>query len=193
MNTSHRNEYILSVNYVLFKRALWSHILQVLSSSWDERPQCRLGRGLPPYQVASLSIQPLGHNRHEPKIRGAGSPYNIMSPGPRSTSLPSGILIHPAGHNKHGLKVWGCAPLGEWELSPYLTQCGQCWGLPACQVSSWSVQPFGWTSQPGSQTDRTGQRCDGIGRTILQTFAQKLPELWPEVSAMLYEYDKKYD
>jgi len=30
--------------------------------------QCHLGRGLPPYQVASSSIQPLGHNRHRPKI-----------------------------------------------------------------------------------------------------------------------------
>jgi len=65
---------------------------QVLSSSWDWRPfghnrhgpkigglrpygglgphltQCRLGRGLAPYQVASWSIQPFGHNRHGPKI-----------------------------------------------------------------------------------------------------------------------------
>ena len=37
----------------------------------------------------------------------------------------------------------GRAPLGEGELGPHLTQCGQGWGLPACQVSSWSVQPFG--------------------------------------------------
>jgi len=28
--------------------------------------QCRLGRGLSPYQVASWSIQPFGHNRHGP-------------------------------------------------------------------------------------------------------------------------------
>ena len=27
---------------------------------------------------------------------GAGSPSNTMSPGPRPTSIPSGILIHPA-------------------------------------------------------------------------------------------------
>ena len=26
---------------------------------------------------------------------GAGSPSNTMSPGPRSTSVPSGVLIHP--------------------------------------------------------------------------------------------------
>jgi len=32
--------------------------------------QCGLGRGLPPYQVASRSIQPFGRNRHGPKIGG---------------------------------------------------------------------------------------------------------------------------
>jgi len=30
--------------------------------------QCGLGRGLPPYQVASWSIQPFGHNSHGPKL-----------------------------------------------------------------------------------------------------------------------------
>jgi len=30
--------------------------------------QCCLGRGLPPYQVASWSIQRFGHNRYGPKI-----------------------------------------------------------------------------------------------------------------------------
>jgi len=65
-----------------------SVIQQELSSSWDRQPfghsrhgpksgrllcpfpwglsphltQCRLGRGLPRYQVASWSIQPFGHN-----------------------------------------------------------------------------------------------------------------------------------
>jgi len=45
--------------------------------------------------------------------------------------------------------------LGEGELGPHLTQCGQGRGLPACQVSSWSIQPFGHNA-PTSQTDRTG-------------------------------------
>jgi len=44
--------------------------------------QYGLGRGLPPYQVASWSIHPFGRNRHGPKTggsapflgRGAGSP-----------------------------------------------------------------------------------------------------------------------
>jgi len=68
---------------------------QELSSSWDGQPlatihmgrklgtcpfwgrelgphliQCRMGRGLPPYQVALWSIQPFDHNRHGPKIGG---------------------------------------------------------------------------------------------------------------------------
>jgi len=62
-----------------------------------------LGRGLLPYQVASSSIQLLGHNRHGPKMGGvgvpffqgvAGSPSNTMSTGLRPTSVLSGILIH---------------------------------------------------------------------------------------------------
>jgi len=61
-----------------------SHIKQELGSSWDGRP--------------------FGHNRHGPKsgvvvglplLGEAGSPSNTISPGPRHTSVPSGVLIHP--------------------------------------------------------------------------------------------------
>jgi len=58
----------------------------------------------------------------------AGSPSNIMSPGTRPTSVPSGILIRPA--------VW-----------------------PQ------------YTNLTDRQTDR--QRSDSMGRTVLQTVAQK--------------------
>jgi len=65
--------------------------------------QSRLGWDIPPYQVASWSIQPFGCNRYGPKIggsaplwgRGAGSPSKTMWPGPRPTCMPSFILIHP--------------------------------------------------------------------------------------------------
>jgi len=70
-----------------------------------------------------------------------------------------------------GRKLEVCAPLGEGELGHHLTQCGQGRGLPACQVSSWSVQPFGHSART-SQTDRTDrqdrQRTDSIGRTVAQ-------------------------
>jgi len=65
--------------------------------------QCRLGLGLPPYQVVSRYIQPFGHNRHGPKMGdvpfcgvGAESRSNTTSTGPRPTSVSSGILIHLA-------------------------------------------------------------------------------------------------
>ena len=50
---------------------------------------------------------------------GAGSPSNTMSPGPRPTSVPSGILIiQPFGHNRHGPKIGGCALFGRGAGSP---------------------------------------------------------------------------
>jgi len=83
----------------------------------------------------------------------------------------------PFGYNKYGPKIGGAVPFGEGELGPRLAQ--YCWGqgLPPCQFSSWSIQPFGYNT-PTSQTDRqwdrqTGQRTDSIGRTILQTVTQK--------------------
>ena len=85
---------------------------------------------------------------------GVESPSSTMWPGPRPTSILNGILIH----NRHGPKIfWGSAPFWGRELGPHLRQCGQGRGLPACQVSSWSVQPFGHNTST-LQTDRlTGQ------------------------------------
>ena len=109
--------------------------------------QCGLCRGLLPYQVACSSIQPFGHNRHGPKIGWCGCAFflevaasqsNTKSPEPRPTSIPSGMLIPVAiWPQQIRAKNWGPPPpLGERELSPHLTQCGQGRGLPACQVSS---------------------------------------------------------
>jgi len=62
-------------------------------------------------------------------------------------------------------------------LGSHLTQCGQGRGLPACQVSSWSAQRFGHSART-LQTDRTDRQwTDSIGRTVLQTVAQKRFEL----------------
>jgi len=49
-------------------------------------------------------------------------------------------------------------------------------GLPACQVSFWSIQPFGHNT-PRSQTgqDRqTRKRSDSTRQTVLQTVTEKL-------------------
>jgi len=160
----------------------------VFSSSWGERPfghdrygpksgglcpfwegelgphltQCGLGWGIPPYQVASWSIQPFGqnhpafrHNRHRPKNGGCAPflgggeswlPSNTMSTGLRPTSVPSEILIYPlSGHNTWD-ENWGggCVNLvGEGQLGPHLTQNHLGRGLSPYQVGSWSIQPPG--------------------------------------------------
>ena len=67
-----------------------------------------------------------GHNRHGPKIASrralslgaTGSPSNTKSPGPRRTSIPSGILIHSAiWPQQTWTKNWGLHPLlGAGEL-----------------------------------------------------------------------------
>ena len=54
-------------------------------------------------------------------------------------------------------------PLEEGELGPHLTQCGQGRGLPACQVSSWSIQPFGHNT-PTSVTDRSDRQSCSVVR-----------------------------
>jgi len=78
------------------------------------------------------------YNKHGPKILGeAGSPSSTKSPGLRSTSIPSGILIHPAiWPQQIWAKHWrGLCPFGEGELGLHPTQCDQGRGLPAWQVS----------------------------------------------------------
>jgi len=55
--------------------------------------QCGLGRGLPPYQVASLSIQPFSHNRHGPKIGGYALFWGEL--GPHVTQCSQGRGLPP--------------------------------------------------------------------------------------------------
>ena len=109
-----------------------------------------------------------------------------MSPVPRPTSVPSGILIYPA--------VWLQQTCLFGRAGCHLTQCGRGrstdrgQGLPPCQVSSWSIQPFGHNTLT-SQTDRTDrqgqtdrQRSDSMTREFqfwrlkIPTPALKIPE-----------------
>jgi len=78
-----------------------------------------------------------GHNRHVPK--------STKSPGPRPTTIPSGILVHTDVWSQQTLaKNWGLCPFHrKGELGPCLTQCGLTEGLLPYQVASSSIQPFG--------------------------------------------------
>ena len=93
-----------------------------------------------------------------------------MSPWPRPSSIPSDILSHAAiWPPQIWAENWGLCPFGGGELGPHLTKRGQGRGLPARQVSSWSVQPFGHSART-SQTDRLTGQIDRTDRTDRQTY-----------------------
>jgi len=154
--------------------------------------QSPLGWGLSPCQVPSWSIQPIGHNKHGPNFfflgggsapflgRGAGSPSNAKLPRPRPSSMPSGILIHASIWSQ---QIWAengglCPFRGGRAGSPP----NRMWPepRPTYTPSFVLIRPAVWTQYTNviDRQDRTGQtdrqRADSIGRTVLQTVAQKL-------------------
>ena len=119
-------------------RLLWHFFVGGDNVAWVEaylRTKCHLN---PSNRLATTDMgRKLGDV--PPFVGGAESPINTMSPWPRPTAVPSGILIlQPFGHNGHGPKIGGLRPF--WgELIPHLTQCGQGRGLPSRKASSWSI------------------------------------------------------
>jgi len=108
--------------------------------------QCCLGQGLTPYQ-------PHHHNR-----------FTALFLGPPGWASAKWYL-NPSSRlatTDMGQKLWegGLCPFLGGKLGPHLTQCGQGQGLPPCQISSWSIQPFGYTNV----TDRQ----DGTDRKTIQ-------------------------
>ena len=94
-----------------------------------------LGRGLLPYQVASSSIQPFGHNRHGLKIGWGAVPFfygRSWVPIEHKVAWAEAYLhikwhLSPSSHlatMDTGQKLGGgsCAPLEERELGSHLTQ-----------------------------------------------------------------------
>jgi len=82
--------------------------------------QCGLGQGLLPYQVASSSIQPFGHNRHDQKLGAMPLLGGGLQPHLTQCRLGWGLhpyqlafwYIQPSGDNRHGPKIGGCALFG---------------------------------------------------------------------------------
>jgi len=146
-------------------------------------PQCNsgLGWGLPSYQVVSWCIQPFGHNRYGLKIEGALPLLGELGPHLTQRRLGRGLppyqvaswSIQPLATIDMGRKLGGSAPFWGRELGLHLTQCGLGWGIASFIL----IHPTVWpqytnvTDRQTGQTDR--QRSDSIGRTALQTVAQK--------------------
>jgi len=75
--------------------AVWP--LQTWAENWELGPhltQCRLGWDLSPYQVASWSIQPFGHNTYGPKIGGC-APDSIGRTGLETVAQKRFALCYP--------------------------------------------------------------------------------------------------
>jgi len=77
-------------------------------------------RHLNPFsRLATIHGPKIGRGLLCPLLRGCGFPCNTMSPGPRPTSLPSGILFHPAvWPQQTWAENWGLCPFwrGIWVL-----------------------------------------------------------------------------
>ena len=121
-----------------------------------------------------------------------GVPSNTKSPGPRSSSIPSDILIHAAISPQHiWAENWGvcCAPLGRGSWVPVYHNVARAkaysrakFHLDPSNRLATVHQRYRQTGEKDGQDrqDRTGRRSDSIGRTVLQTLAQK--------RKMRYEY-----
>ena len=79
--------------------------------------KCRLGRGLLPYQAASSSIQPFGHNRRGPKTGWGGCALFLGVAGSTSNTI-SRSPAHPIAHSPQFLAHVYCgqtvAHLSYW-------------------------------------------------------------------------------
>jgi len=87
--------------------------------------QSRLGRGLPPYQVASWSLQPFGRNGYGPKIRGCAllgegelGPHLTNVARPRLPACQvSSWSVQPFGHNTPTSQTDRTGPTGQRTVS----------------------------------------------------------------------------
>jgi len=114
-----------------------------------------------------------------PFAGGAGSPSNTIWPGPRSTSVPSGIFIHPAvWPQQTWAENWGGAvPILGGELGPHLTQCRPGRGLPLSQLPSTTlIHPAIWPQRTWAQKLGAVPLLEVGARSLSKTM---LPELRP--------------
>jgi len=132
----------------------------------------------PPIRIASLSL--IIHNAWPQRADGTRSAYTIHTTTTTNyihRRLSDNYFLKKI-FNRHGPKIGGCcAPslLFCWGGAGPITQYSLGWGLPSCQVASWSIELFGHntpTLQLTSQTDTDSRRSDSRGRTVLETVVQ---------------------
>jgi len=88
----------------------------------------------------------------------AGSPSDTMPPGPRTTSIPGGILIHPA--------VWPQQAKGAGSPSNNVARA------EAYLHAKFHLDAFNRLATIRQRYRQDRQQSDSVGRTILQTVDQ---------------------
>jgi len=101
------------------------------------------------------------------------------------------VYLHTTWHpdpcsrlaTRHEPKKKGLCPVGGGELGPHLTQCHLGQGLPACQISSSSVKPFGHntrvlqtTLHDNSRTLHSNGRLSG--KVVAQSIAFRVVSIY---------------
>jgi len=140
--------------------------------------QCGLGRGLPPYQMASWSSSRLATTDMGRKLGGCAPFFGGEGAGSHlaQCGLGRGLppcqvaswSIQPFGHNRYGLKTGGLCPFGgDGAGSPSNTM----WPgpRPTCTPSCNLIHPTVWpqyTNQRHIQTGQDRQQSDSIEWTI---------------------------
>jgi len=173
------------IDPAIWPQHIWAKNCGAQPSFWEGElgphlAQCGLDRGPLPCQchldlTRRLATIDMGRKLGAPPPFWGGGwvpmiPYNTKSPGPRPTSIPSGILIHPAiWPQQIWAKIGGCALLREGELGPHLTQCGHAEAYLHAKFHLHPSNRLATIHQYHRQTDRQDrQRSDSIGRTFLK-------------------------
>ena len=138
-------------------------------------------------------------------LGGAGSPCNTTLPGPRPTSVPSGILINPAiWPQQTRAENWGLlSPPPFGAMGPHLTQCRLGRGLPY-QVASWSNQLFGHnrhgpkiggcaTLGRGEPWSPSNAIWPGPRPTSMLSFTLMHPTVWPQYTNVTNRQTRQTD
>ena len=123
---------------------------------------------------------------------GAGSPSNAMPLGPRPTSLPKWHL-DPCSHLATTDRPMGRkleCPFRGGELCPHLTLATR---AEAYLHTKFHVDPsnrLATIHQRYRHDRQTGQWSDSIGRTVLQTVAQKVPANFDKLRDLVCVHSK---
>jgi len=138
---------------------------------------CRLVRGLPPYQVAYWFIQPFGHNGYGPKIGDLCPYWGELVPHLTQCGFRAKWHLDPSSRLTttdmgQELRYGSAFCVGTGFSYKLMWPGARPTSIPSGVLIRRTIWPQ-YTNVTDRQTGQDRQRSDNIGRTVLQTLAQK--------------------